>query len=45
MLTGAPGERTPAYRNAPGRYADPWGAIRTELGEPRPDSRERVPVS
>jgi nucleoside-diphosphate-sugar epimerase len=30
--------RRAAYRNAPGRYADPWGAIRAELGEPRPDS-------
>ncbi len=34
-----------AYRNAPGRCADPWGAIRTELGEPRPDIRQRVAVS
>jgi D-erythronate 2-dehydrogenase len=38
-------KRRAAYRNAPGRYADPWSAIRTELGEPRPDIRERVPVS
>ncbi|ORA16193.1 NAD-dependent epimerase/dehydratase family protein [Mycobacterium asiaticum] len=22
------------YRNAPGQYADPWGAIRAKLGEP-----------
>lgn len=27
-----------AYRDAPGRYADPWGAIRVKLGEPRPDA-------
>jgi nucleoside-diphosphate-sugar epimerase len=27
-----------AYRNAPGRYANPWGAIRAKLGEPRPDT-------
>ncbi|OBB82059.1 oxidoreductase [Mycobacterium colombiense] len=27
-----------AYRDTPGRYADPWGAIRTKLGEPRPDA-------
>jgi nucleoside-diphosphate-sugar epimerase len=26
--------RQSPYRNAPGRYADPWGAIRTKLGEP-----------
>jgi D-erythronate 2-dehydrogenase len=26
-----------AYRNTPGRYADPWGAIRSRLGDPRPD--------
>jgi nucleoside-diphosphate-sugar epimerase len=30
--------RRAAYRNAPGQYADPWGAIRAELGEPRADS-------
>ena len=30
-------KRRAAYRNAPGHYADPWGAIRAELGEPRPD--------
>ncbi len=35
-------KRRAAYRNAPGRYADPWGAIRMRLGEPRPDIRERV---
>lgn len=26
--------RRSPYRNAPGRYADPWGAIRAKLGEP-----------
>lgn len=26
--------RHSAYRTAPGRYADPWAAIRTRLGEP-----------
>jgi D-erythronate 2-dehydrogenase len=30
-------KRRAAYRNAPGRYADPWGAIRAELGDPRSD--------
>jgi D-erythronate 2-dehydrogenase len=30
-------KRRAAYRNTPGRYADPWGAIRAELGDPRPD--------
>ena len=29
--------RQAAYRNAPGGYADPWGAIRSRLGDPRPD--------
>jgi nucleoside-diphosphate-sugar epimerase len=29
-----------ACRNTPGRYADPWGAIRSRLGEPRPDSSD-----
>lgn len=38
-------KRRAAYRNAPGRYADPWGAIRTEMGEPRPDIKECVPAS
>jgi len=38
-------KRRAAYRNAPGRCVDPWGAIRTEMGEPRPDVREFVPVS
>ena len=32
-------KRRAAYRNTPGRYADPWGAIRAKLGEPRPDGR------
>lgn len=27
-------ERRGAYRNAPGKYADPWAAIRARLGEP-----------
>jgi D-erythronate 2-dehydrogenase len=32
-----------AYRKAPGSFADPWGAIRAKLGEPRPDgSRQTV---
>ncbi|OBK24483.1 oxidoreductase [Mycobacterium asiaticum] len=30
-------KRRAAYRDAPGRYADPWAAIRAKLGEPRPD--------
>src|ERR1700722_8527217 len=30
-------KRQAAYRDAPGRYADPWGAIRSRLGEPGPD--------
>jgi nucleoside-diphosphate-sugar epimerase len=30
-------KRQAAYRDAPGRYADPWGAIRSRLGDPRPD--------
>lgn len=30
-------KRHAAYRDWPGRYADPWGAIRARLGEPRPD--------
>jgi D-erythronate 2-dehydrogenase len=38
-------KRRAAYRDAPGRYANPWGAIRTELGESRPDVAERVAVS
>ena len=31
-------KRRAAYRDSPGRYADPWGAIRAEFGEPRPDT-------
>lgn len=31
-------ESRAAYRDTPGRYADPWGAIRARLGEPRPDA-------
>jgi nucleoside-diphosphate-sugar epimerase len=30
-------KRRSAYRDAPGVYANPWGAIRAKLGEPRPD--------
>jgi nucleoside-diphosphate-sugar epimerase len=30
--------RRAAYRNSPGDYADPWGAIRARLGEPQPDT-------
>jgi D-erythronate 2-dehydrogenase len=30
-------KRRGAYHGAPGGYADPWGAIRARLGEPRPD--------
>jgi D-erythronate 2-dehydrogenase len=30
-------KRQAAYRNSPGHYADPWGAIRSRLGEPGPD--------
>jgi D-erythronate 2-dehydrogenase len=28
-------ERQAVYRNAPGRYADVWGAVRARFGEPR----------
>jgi nucleoside-diphosphate-sugar epimerase len=31
--------RRSAYRNVPGRYADPWGAIRARLGEPGLDAQ------
>jgi hypothetical protein len=31
-------EQQAAYRGAPGRYADPWGAIRSRLGDPRSDA-------
>jgi D-erythronate 2-dehydrogenase len=34
-------KRRAAYRNAVGSYADPWGAIRSKMGEPRPDRAER----
>jgi D-erythronate 2-dehydrogenase len=34
-------KRRAAYRHTPGRYADPWGAIRAELGDPRPDTDSR----
>lgn len=27
-----------AYRDTPGSYADPWGAIRAKLGDPSPDA-------
>jgi len=26
-----------AYRDHPGQYADPWGAIRNKWGDPGPD--------
>ncbi|WP_375486597.1 hypothetical protein [uncultured Mycobacterium sp.] len=32
-------KRRAAYRDAPGQYADPWGAIRARLGEPGLDVR------
>jgi nucleoside-diphosphate-sugar epimerase len=32
--------RRSAYRDAPGRYADLWGAIRARLGEPGLDTRQ-----
>jgi D-erythronate 2-dehydrogenase len=35
-------KRRAAYRSAPGRFADPWAAIRAELGEPRPDTKGRA---
>ena len=35
-------KRQAAYRDTPGRYADPWGAIRSRLGEPRPDSSDHA---
>jgi nucleoside-diphosphate-sugar epimerase len=31
-------KRRAAYRDVPGRYADPWSAIRSRLGEPSPDT-------
>jgi nucleoside-diphosphate-sugar epimerase len=30
--------RQAPYYNAPGRYADPWGAIRKKWGDPTPDA-------
>jgi D-erythronate 2-dehydrogenase len=33
-------KRQAAYRDMPGRYADPWGVIRSRLGEPRPDDAD-----
>lgn len=38
-------KRRAAYRNSPGQYADPWGAIRARLGEPRPDRLLQVSSS
>jgi hypothetical protein len=38
-------KRRAAYRNAPGRHANPWGAIRAEMGEPLSDVSDCVPVS
>ena len=32
--------RQSAYRNTPGQYADPWGAIRGKWGDPGPDRSE-----
>jgi nucleoside-diphosphate-sugar epimerase len=34
-------KRRSAYHNAPGKYADPWGAIRAKLGEPGLDKPSR----
>lgn len=31
-------KRQAAYRNSPGKYADPWGAMRARLGEPGLDT-------
>jgi nucleoside-diphosphate-sugar epimerase len=36
-------KRQAAYRDTPGRYADPWGAIRARLGEPAPDTDRHEP--
>ena len=30
-------QRAAAYRDKPGRFADPWGVIRERWGEPGPD--------
>jgi nucleoside-diphosphate-sugar epimerase len=38
-------KRRAAYRDAPGQYADPWSAIRAELGEPGIDGRNQPPDS
>lgn len=38
-------KRRAAYRDAPGRYANPWAAIRTRMGDPRPDVKENLAVS
>jgi D-erythronate 2-dehydrogenase len=38
-------KRRAAYRNSPGRYADPWGAFRAEFGEPWPDGKGRGATS
>jgi D-erythronate 2-dehydrogenase len=38
-------KRRAAYRNAPGRHADPWGAIASRLGQPSPDVAESVAIS
>jgi nucleoside-diphosphate-sugar epimerase len=35
-------KRQAPYRDTPGRYADPWGAIRARLGEPRVDTEGRA---
>ena len=34
-------KRQSAYRNSPGTYADPWGAMRARLGEPGLDASPR----
>ncbi len=36
-LAGMFFERKSPYRDYPGRYADPWGAIRARWGDPGPD--------
>jgi nucleoside-diphosphate-sugar epimerase len=33
-------KRQAAYRDTPGCYADPWAAIRSRLGDPRPDDAD-----
>jgi uncharacterized protein YbjT (DUF2867 family) len=37
--------RRSPYRNAPGRYADPWGMIRANLGEPLWDRPKKSPTA